>query len=40
MFHTELSCPGEPGIGFDFEYSIRTWNLGMQVRCLPPLRAA
>mmetsp|Transcript_2167 Transcript_2167/g.5504 ORF Transcript_2167/g.5504 Transcript_2167/m.5504 type:complete len:805 (-) Transcript_2167:24-2438(-) len=31
MFHTEMSCPGEPGIGFDFEYSIRTWSLGMQV---------
>jgi len=31
MFYSELSCPGEPGIGFDFEYSIRTWSLGQQV---------
>mmetsp|Transcript_34377 Transcript_34377/g.81473 ORF Transcript_34377/g.81473 Transcript_34377/m.81473 type:complete len:696 (-) Transcript_34377:631-2718(-) len=31
MFHTDLSCPGKPGIGFDFEFSVRTWSLGWQV---------
>jgi hypothetical protein len=31
MFYQELSCPGEPGIGFDFEFSIRMWSLGQQV---------
>jgi len=31
MFHVDLSCPGKPGIGFDFEYSVRTWSLGWQV---------
>ncbi|KAK3233927.1 hypothetical protein CYMTET_55799 [Cymbomonas tetramitiformis] len=28
MFHTSFSCAGEPGIGFDYEYSIRMWNEG------------
>ena len=32
MFLTDLSCPGAPGIGFDFEYSVRCWANGFQVR--------
>eukprot|EP00899_Mesostigma_viride_P026293 jgi/Mesvir1/6849/Mv09022-RA.1 len=31
MFNTKLSCPGESGIGFDYEYSIRLWYNGYQV---------
>jgi len=31
MYHTSLSCPGDPGIGFDFEYSIRMWHTGRAV---------
>ena len=31
MFHTAYSCPGAPGIGFDFEFSIRNWKNGAQV---------
>eukprot|EP00873_Tetraselmis_striata_P045031 jgi/Tetstr1/465295/TSEL_009993.t1 len=29
--HRELSCPGEAGIGFDFELSARMWAEGHQV---------
>ena len=28
MFHPGLSCPGDAGIGFDFEYSVRLWYHG------------
>jgi len=31
MYNTALSCPGDPGIGFDFEYSIRMWYTGKTV---------
>lgn len=27
-----FSCPGDAGIGFDFEYSIHLWKAGYQVR--------
>lgn len=30
-FNKNLSCPGEPGIGFDFEYSMRLWYNNYQV---------
>ncbi|QDZ22835.1 hypothetical protein HOP50_08g53840 [Chloropicon primus] len=30
-FYKNLSCPGEPGIGFDFEYSVRLWYNNFQV---------
>ncbi|QDZ23480.1 hypothetical protein HOP50_10g60190 [Chloropicon primus] len=30
-FNKNLSCPGDPGIGFDFEYSIRLWYNNYQV---------
>ena len=36
MYNTALSCPGDPGIGFDFEYSIRMWYMGKSV-CGPCL---
>ena len=26
MFHTGFSCVGDAGIGFDYEFSIRTWK--------------
>jgi hypothetical protein len=26
MFHTGLSCPGNPGLTFEAEYSVRTWK--------------
>eukprot|EP00951_Prasinocladus_malaysianus_P027949 scaffold252838_cov42-Prasinocladus_malaysianus.AAC.1 len=29
-FHAGLSCPGEAGIVFDFELSIRMWAHGYQ----------
>jgi len=29
--HSALSCPGDPGIGFDFELSVRIWAEGYQV---------
>ncbi|XRA99797.1 glyco_trans_2-like domain-containing protein [Pycnococcus provasolii] len=28
MFHQGYSCRGEPGIQFDFEFSLRLWKLG------------
>jgi hypothetical protein len=31
MFSTDISCAGAPGIGFDFEFSIRAWANGYQV---------
>jgi hypothetical protein len=31
MFLTDMSCPGSPGIGFDFEFSLRCWANGYQV---------
>eukprot|EP00899_Mesostigma_viride_P007088 jgi/Mesvir1/16380/Mv18124-RA.1 len=30
-FEEAFSCPGEPGIGFDFEFSVRLWHRGFQV---------
>ena len=32
MFHQAMSCPGQAGITFDFEYSIRMWKHGSKVR--------
>uniref|UniRef100_A0A061S309 Glycosyltransferase 2-like domain-containing protein n=1 Tax=Tetraselmis sp. GSL018 TaxID=582737 RepID=A0A061S309_9CHLO len=29
--HVGLSCPGEPGIGYDFELSVRMWDEGHKV---------
>lgn len=31
MFHPSLSCPGDSGIGFDYEFSIRAWKMGFKV---------
>ena len=31
MFDRRFSCPGGPGIGFDFEYSVRNWYNGHSV---------
>ena len=31
MFHPGLSCPGDAGIGFDFEYSVRLWYHGYAI---------
>eukprot|EP00192_Tetraselmis_astigmatica_P006614 CAMPEP_0117657112 /NCGR_PEP_ID=MMETSP0804-20121206/5159_1 /TAXON_ID=1074897 /ORGANISM="Tetraselmis astigmatica, Strain CCMP880" /LENGTH=709 /DNA_ID=CAMNT_0005463549 /DNA_START=405 /DNA_END=2531 /DNA_ORIENTATION=+ len=31
-----FSCPGDAGIGFDFEYSIRLWAAGYQVGLYDP----
>ena len=31
LFHPMFSCPGEMGIGFDFEFSIRLWKNGLGV---------
>ena len=31
MFHPGFSCPGDAGIGFDFEYSVRLWYHGYAV---------
>ena len=28
MFNGNFSCRGEPGIGFDYEFALRTWYLG------------
>mmetsp|Transcript_39141 Transcript_39141/g.124590 ORF Transcript_39141/g.124590 Transcript_39141/m.124590 type:complete len:499 (+) Transcript_39141:956-2452(+) len=30
-FNTRFSCPGDAGIGFDFEFSVRLWYYGKQV---------
>ena len=30
-FNHNFSCPGQPGIGLDFELSIRMWELGRSV---------
>ena len=30
-FNHNFSCPGQPGIGLDFELSIRMWRLGRSV---------
>jgi hypothetical protein len=38
-FQTNFSCPGDPGIGFDFEYSVRLWNAGAHVALWDPLWA-
>ena len=35
MYHPGFSCPGDPGIGFDFEFSIRTWKAGYRVGLTP-----
>ncbi|KAK3242517.1 hypothetical protein CYMTET_47805 [Cymbomonas tetramitiformis] len=31
MYSTDFSCPGAAGIGFDFEFSVRSWYHGFQV---------
>ena len=31
MFNGNFSCRGEPGIGFDYEFALRTWYLGYHV---------
>ena len=31
MFNGNFSCRGEAGIGFDYEYALRTWYLGYHV---------
>uniref|UniRef100_A0A061R4F3 Uncharacterized protein n=1 Tax=Tetraselmis sp. GSL018 TaxID=582737 RepID=A0A061R4F3_9CHLO len=31
MFNMNFSCRGDPGIGFDYEFSLRTWWKGYQV---------
>ena len=31
MFNMNYSCIGDPGIGFDLEFSLRTWWTGYQV---------
>jgi len=36
QFNLNFSCPGDPGIGFDFEYSLRLWNSGGQVALFDP----
>jgi hypothetical protein len=30
MFHLEFSCAGDPGIHFEYEFSLRTWLYGYQ----------
>jgi len=30
MYHHHFSCAGDPGIGLDFELSIRAWRFGLQ----------
>eukprot|EP00873_Tetraselmis_striata_P003378 jgi/Tetstr1/423642/TSEL_014278.t1 len=36
MFNMNFSCPGDPGIGFDYEFSLRTWWKGYQVGLFKP----
>mmetsp|Transcript_30274 Transcript_30274/g.85562 ORF Transcript_30274/g.85562 Transcript_30274/m.85562 type:complete len:690 (-) Transcript_30274:1615-3684(-) len=36
MFNMNFSCRGDPGIGFDYEYSLRTWWKGYQVGLFNP----
>eukprot|EP00976_Prorocentrum_cordatum_P034630 704069-Prorocentrum_minimum.AAC.4 len=31
MYHPAMSCVGESGISFDFEYSVRMWKHGYRV---------
>ena len=31
MYHPGFSCAGDPGIGFDYEFSIRAWKFGYKV---------
>lgn len=35
-FNTNFSCAGNPGIGLDFELSIRLWKLGWKVGLFDP----
>ena len=35
-FNTDFSCAGSPGIGLDFELSIRLWKLGWKVGLFDP----
>jgi GT2 family glycosyltransferase len=35
-FNVNFSCPGQPGIGLDFELSIRLWKLGRHVALYDP----
>eukprot|EP00873_Tetraselmis_striata_P028070 jgi/Tetstr1/448334/TSEL_035618.t1 len=30
MYHLHFSCAGQPGIGLDFEISVRAWKMGLQ----------
>jgi hypothetical protein len=36
MFNMNFSCRGDPGIGFDYEFSLRTWWKGYQVGLFKP----
>lgn len=31
MFNNKMSCVGDAGIGFDFEFSIRAWKFNTRV---------
>jgi hypothetical protein len=31
MYHPAMSCVGESGISFDFEFSVRMWKHGYKV---------
>ena len=37
QFNLNFSCPGDPGIGFDFEYSVRLWHENARVGLYDPL---
>jgi GT2 family glycosyltransferase len=37
QFNLNFSCAGDPGIGFDFEYSVRMWKEGGRVGLYDPL---